>query len=80
MNTDSNQNLEEGSEAFLPPDDGMEEPDATRTEDIPLLQSNQPTSQYTNPEPQTVSNLQFISKMTLFIRTLVNQYLNLTVF
>lgn len=67
MNTDSNHNLEEGSEAFLPPDDGMEEPDATRTEDTPLLQSNQPTSQYTNPEPQTVSNLQFISKIHVII-------------
>lgn len=69
MNTDSNHNLEEeeGSEAFLPSDHGMEEPDATRTEDTPLLQSNQPTSQYTNPEPQTVSNLHFISKIHVII-------------
>ena len=58
MNTDSNHNLEEGS---------LEEADATRTEDTPLLQSNQPTSQYTNPEPQIVSNLQFISKIHVII-------------
>lgn len=72
MNTDSNQ---EGSEAFLPPGDGVEEPNATRTEDTPLLQSNQPTSQYTNPEPQTVSNLKLLPRfLSLFIRTLFNHF------
>ena len=76
MNTDSNHNLEEGSEAFLPSGDGMEEPDATRTEDTPLLQSNQPTSQYTNPEPQTVSNftLYFLDSCHYLSERFFNHY------